>query len=170
MNWINGQISWIRGLAENLYYQARMFAQSIVDGLRNWVIPWVHDWINRIRSWYDWMQGYRAIITGWLMQARAVIDWLWHQAWGHLQAFLRDPLGYVLGWLLNPIRNLINWWGQYGPLLMTFVANELADLYTLWENGKRILQALIDDPEGFILDLIAPKFIDWLAGLIADNW
>lgn len=170
VNWINDRINWIRGFAESLYWQARGFAQAIVDGLRNWVIPWVQSWVNYIRSWYDWIQGYRSLITGWLMQARAVIDWLWHQAWGQLQAFLRDPIGYVLGWLLNPIRNFVNWWQRYGPLLMTFVANELAALYTLWTNGRRILEALVDDPEGFVLDLLAPMFIDWLAGLIADNW
>ena len=170
VNWINDRINWIRNFAQDLYWQAVNFATILRDGLRNWVIPWVHSWVNNIRSWYDWIQGYRWLVTDWLHRAQGIINWLWHEAAGHIQAFLRDPIGYVLGWLLDPIRNLINWWQRYGPLLMNFVANELADLWTLWENGKRILKALIDNPESFILDLLAPRFLDWLAGLIADNW
>lgn len=169
-NWIDDRINWLHGVAWGLYWQARGFAESIVNGLKYWVIPWVHAWINNIRSWYDWIQGYRWLIADWLIAARAAIEWLWHWAWGRLKAFLADPIGFVLGWLLNPIRNLINWWGQYGPLLMNFVANELGELWTFWENGKSTLKALIHDPEGFILDRLAPRFLDWAAGLIADNW
>jgi hypothetical protein len=29
---------------------------------------------------------------------------------------------------------------------------------------------LVDNPERFILDLLAPKVVDWLAGVIADSW
>jgi hypothetical protein len=159
-----------RSLAWDLYSRARGFAQNLVNGVYAWVRPYIDNAVNWVRGLYQWIQPYRDLITDWLGRVRSAIDWLRYQAWGRLQRFLADPIGFVLGWLLDPIRNLINWWKRYGPLLMNFVANELAELYTLWANGKRILKALVNNPEGFILDLLAPMFLDWLAGLIADNW
>lgn len=169
-SWAQGQINWLIGLAYSLYNQARDFAQSIVNQVYAWVRPYVDSAIHWLRGLYEWIQPFRELITGWLMGARAAVDWLWHRAWGALQAFLANPIGFVLGWLFDPIRNLINWWQTYGPGLMTFVANELHDLRTTWENGKRILKALVDNPEHFIFDLLAPMFLDWLEQLIADNW
>ena len=160
----------VRNLVWSLYWQARNFAQSIVNQVYAWTRPYVDNAINWLRGLYAWIQPYRDLITNWLVGARGAIDWLWHYAIGRLQAFLNDPIGFALGWLLTPIRNIVNFWQQYGPGLMTFVANELADLRTLWENGKRILKALVDNPEGFIFDLLAPMFLDWLEQLIADNW
>ena len=160
----------VQALAWSLYNQARNFAQGIVNRVYAWARPYIDSAVNWVRGLYQWIQPFKWLITQFLAGARSAISWLWHTAWGTLQAFLANPIGFVLGWLLNPLRNLINWWQRYGPLLMTFVANELSEWYTLWQNGKRILKALVNDPEGFILDLLAPRFLDWLAGLIADNW
>ena len=175
--WVNGARSLayslrdqIRNLAWSLYWQARSFAGGLVQQAKSALYYYVDVAKDWLRGRFDWILGFRDLIVNFLAPARAVISWLWHRAWGALQAFLNDPIGFVLGWLLNPIRNLINWWQRYGPGLMTFVANELADLRTLWENGKRILKALVDNPEGFIFDLLAPMFLDWLEQLIADNW
>lgn len=170
MNWVNDRIAWLRGIAYDLYNQARAFAQAAVDAFRYWVIPWVQGWVNNIRSWYDWIQGYRSLITGWLTQAKAVIDWLWHTAWGRLQAFLRDPIGYVLGWLLDPIRNLLGFWWDYGQRLRAFIVNDLSNLRNLLAAGFPLLRRFVDRPAETILELLAPVFIEWLAGLVADNW
>lgn len=170
VNFVTGQINWLRGHAENLVNAVYAWAQPYIAWAIAWIRPYIDQAVSWVRGLYEWVQSYRSLITGWLVSARGVIDWLWHQAAGQLQAFLSDPIGYVLGWLLAPIRNLINWWQQYGPMLQTFVANELAEWYTLWTNGKAVLKALIDNPEGFIFDALAPKFIDWAAGVIEDNW
>ena len=170
VNWINARIGWVHGRAVYLTNLARSFASSLVQQAKNVLYPYIDYWIRWVQARFEWIQPWRDLVTNWLVRAKGVIDWLWHTAWGGLQAFLNNPIGFVLGWLLDPIRNLINWWRTYGPGLMTFVANELADLRTLWDNGKRILKALVDNPESFIFDLLAPMFLDWLAGLIADSW
>ena len=170
VSWVHGRINWLTGLAYNLSNQARNFAQGLINGVYAWARPYIDNAINWLRGLYAWIQPFQWLITQFLAGAQGAISWLWHTAWGTLQAFLANPIGFVLGWLVDPIRNLINWWQRYGPGLMTFVANELADLRTLWDNGKRILRALVDNPEGFIFDLLAPMFLDWLEQLIADNW
>jgi len=170
VNWINDRINWLRGHAEWLVNAARAFAQWLANEVRAFARSYVDYWRTWLYNTFQWIQPLRDLIANWLTGARAVVDWLWHYAWGQLQAFLSNPIGFVLGWLLTPIVNLINWWQKYGSLLMTFVANELVDLYNLWNNGKLILAALVSDPQGFIFDLLAPKFLDWAAGVIADNW
>lgn len=169
-NWASGQLSWLQGYAFGLYLQVRAFAQSIVNAVYSWARPYIDNAIAWVRSIYEWVQPFRDLITNWLVGARAVIDWLWHYAWGQLQAFLSNPVGYVLGWLLTPITNLINWWQLHGSGLMDFVTNELPGLRNLLARGFAFLATFIDRPGQTILDLLTPIFLDWLEGLIADNW
>ena len=169
-SFINSQISWLRGHAEWLVGQARSFASGLVSGVYAWARPYIDQAVSWVRLLYEWVQPYRDLISSWLVRARGAIDWLKDYALGRLQSFLSDPVGYVLGWLLTPVRNIVNWWQQYGPLLMNYVANELSEWLTIWTNGKRVFKALVDDPEQFIFDLLAPKFINWLTGVLADNW
>jgi phage-related protein len=180
-SWAQGRISWVSGYAYGLYLQARnwidsqvssvrSWAQGLVSGVYAWARPYI-DWaVNGVRNLFAWIQPYRDLITNFLVGARSVISWLWHVAWGNLQAFLADPKGWVLRELLGPIVNGINWWKQYGPLLANFAANQLPNLLNLLGVGFGLLMRFVDRPGETILELIGERFIDWFAGLIADNW
>lgn len=168
--WANGRVSWLQGYAFGLYVQAINLVNSIRSAIENWARGYVDYWRGWLYDRFVWIQSFRDLIAGWLVRARAVIDWLWHYAWSRLQAFLNDPLGFALGWLLNPIRDAINWWQRYGPLLANFAANQLPDLLNLLSAGFSLLRRFVDRPGETILELIADAFVDWAAGVIADRW
>lgn len=168
--WASGRISWLQGYALGLYYQALNVVYGIRSQIEAALRPYVDAAISWVRSLYKWIQPYRELISGWLVQARSAVDWLWHHAWRQLQAFLANPLHFVLGWLIDPIRNAINWWQQYGPLLANFAANQLPSLLNLLAAGFSLLRRFVDRPAETILELIADTFVDWAAGVIADRW
>jgi hypothetical protein len=192
LDWINSQIAsvrgWVSGQFSNLwntfwgkvsdlysyaysqYTAAVSWARSKVDWAIAYLKDWATWWINWLRDRYEWILSYRWLVTDFLHGAQTVINWLWHTAWGNLQAFLADPKGWVLGTLLGPLIDGINWWRKYGPMLANFAVNQLPNLLNLLGVGFGLLMRFVDRPGQTILELIADRFIDWLAGLIADNW
>jgi hypothetical protein len=169
-NYIAGRVSYLISYAQSLYNQAVSYARTVYDSLYAWARPYIDTAVNAVRSLYTWVQPYRDLITSWLATAKGAIDWLRTQAINQLQAFLRDPLGYVLGLLFSPLRDWINFYNQFGTLLKTFVANELRDWSTTWANGKKVLKAFLDDPEKFVLDIVAPRLIDLLVDELTKRW
>lgn len=161
---------WLVDLAHRLKNEAIGWAQGAVDQVR----AWAEHYTNAARDWlynaFVWVQNFRDLLSNWLVGARAVIDWLWHHAWGQLQSFLANPLGYVLGWLLDPIRNFINWWSFWGGSLRDFVVQDLPGLRNLLARGLSFLLTFVDRPGETILNLLYPIFLSWVENLIADNW
>jgi hypothetical protein len=179
--WASGQIGSLRSLAYSLYNTARSYAYSLytsaitlarntANAVQSHLQGVINFWVGWLRDRYEWILSYRWLVTDFLHGAQSVISWLWHTAWSNLQAFLADPKGFVLRELLGPVIDGINWWRKYGPLLANFAANQLPNLLNLLGVGFGLLMRFVDRPGQTILELIADRFIDWLAGLIADNW
>ena len=168
--WVQGRISWLQGYAFGLFVQVGNRIAQAIAAVRRFFLDRVNWAIGFLRGLFGWIQHYRALITQWLVGARAVIDWLWHHAWGQLRAFLANPIAWVLGWLLSPITNLVNWWQRWGAGLMAFTVEDLPRLRNLLSRGFAFLSAFVDHPVDVILELLAPVVIEWAAGVLADNW
>ena len=170
ITWFNDTRNWLVDLAYRLKDEAIGWARGKADAVQTWARGYIDALIAWAVSVYQWLQPLRDLLSSWLPWVRGAIDWLKNYAWGHLQAFLANPLGYVLGWLLDPIVNLVNWWSAWGPGLRDFVVQDLPSLRNLLARGLSFLLNLVDHPMDVILEAIAPVFIDWLAHLIEENW
>ena len=168
--WMHGRISWMQGYAFGLYVQAISLINSIRSAIEAGIRAYIDGKVTWLLDKFGWVLPFKHLLPVWRDIILFVIHTLMQIAWQQVRDFLHNPIGFVLGPMFPRLMTVINFWSQYGSGLMTFVANELADLRTTWENGKIILRALVDDPERFIFDLLAPIFLDWLEQLIADNW
>jgi len=161
---------YLEGLIGAVYTYITDLLQIWLEAAIAAVTPFIQAAIAWVTDTFGWILDLQSLITGWLVAAKAVIDWLWNVAWTQLQAFLADPLGFVLGLLIDDIRNLLNWWIAWGEPLRNFVSEDLPALRNLLALGLTFLQTFVNDPLQTILDLIYPVFLDWLEDLIADNW
>jgi len=175
-SWINSIITWVTATrdwlwneAVRLMNEAIAWARAKADAVR----VWAEGYTNAVRDWlyntFVWIQGFRDLIANWLVAAKVVIDWLWHSAWNQLKAFLSNPIGYVLGWLLPPLQDFINWWALWGGAVRDFVTQDLPRLRNLLARGFAFLFNLVDHPQDVILGTITPIFLDWLGDRIRER-
>lgn len=169
-SWAQSWFDWLSSLAYSVRDEAIAIAQSLVNSVYDWAYPY----IDSVKWWvYDqfaWIQSYYDLVVNWLQTVRGGLDWLYWNAIGEIQAFLGDPLNYVLGWLRSPLEYWIGQLQQWGSDIIGFVTEDLADLRNLLATGYSFLMTFIDRPTETILELLVPTFVDWLAGLIADSW
>lgn len=170
ITWIHGRVNWLTDLAYRLKNEAIDWARGKADAVQTWARGYVDALIAWAVSVYQWLQPLRDLLGAWLPWVRGAIDWLKDYAWGHLQAFLANPIGYVMGWLLDPIVNLVNWWSAWGGSLRDFVVQDLPGLRNLLARGLSFLLTFVDRPGETILNLLYPVFLNWVENLIADNW
>lgn len=169
-HYIAVQINNTRNHAIGLVNGAITLTYTVRDTIYSVLYPYIDSWIAWVTDRFEWVTPYYDLIVNWLTGARAVIDWLWYQAWAQLQAFLSDSVGWVLGWLLTPITNIVNWWATWGDRLHGFVSEDLVRLRNLLARGFQFLDNFVDNPLDEILNLLAPVVIDWLEDQIAERW
>lgn len=168
--WAEGRINWLRQYAERLKNEAVQWARNSIDAAKATLYPYIDSVARGILDLFAWVDSYKWVITEWLQVSQASINWLRDWALGRLQSFLHDPIGYVLGWLLDPIVNLINWWAAWGHFLRDFVTQDLPALRNLLARGLGFLLTFVDRPGETILNLLYPIFLDWIEQVIVDNW
>ena len=91
--------------------------------------------------------------------------------WEGIQAFIKDPLGFLYNNVLLPLWNGLQWlWNEIYKRLPDWVRNGIdmvvklfteqipAFLRWLWEG----FQAFIQDPIGFLQKYIVQPFVDWI--------
>lgn len=179
--WVYEWVAYLEGVANNVYAVCIAYAYDTVMWAYNTLYGYFEDtwsWVYEVTDYYyhliwdriAWVTDYYDLIAGWLVYARDALNWLWQEAIHALQAFIADPIGFVLGTFYHPIIDTINAWATYGAALVDFAINDLPDIRSLLATGFSFLMNFIDRPVETVLELLVPTFVDWLAGLIADSW
>lgn len=169
-DWVVERVQGAINYAFDLYNAAIAFADEVGDLLETWVVNYVGYWIGWVVGQFNWIQPYYDLIANWLTGVTDVIDWLRNVAWSTLQAFLNDPIGFVLGWWLDSIIEVASWWIENGWNLANFIANELDAWRDLFARGLSFLSMFVDDPLETILTLLAPVVLDWLEERVVERW
>ena len=149
-------VNYYVSAAFSIWTDALYYARYIRDNFGSLLINFLSDPFgfigNVIRQalpaiypiWLDVMQFFTAVLQ---------------PAMGFITHFLSDPAGFVS----VIFRSLID--------VALMPLHPLLDFLAWWTStGASFLVQLIADPEKVLLDILAPKFIDWLLGLLAEKW
>ncbi len=124
--------------------------------------PWgvIHGFLGA--AW-DWLVGFYNDAAGTIRRYLGA-------AWTWLAALYADPY-HVIAALLGPgWAWLLSLFGLNPAGLIAFVRDAMVYWYNTWSLYRSVLTTFLRDPVRFVLDGLAPVFIDWLVQLVADNW
>lgn len=131
--------------------------------------PTLNGLIHSLDSVWAWVDYIVAWYLNWIDTVRYYVDF-YVSLHINLTAFLADPLGWVLGQQLNIFR----WWfallASYGEALHHFLTVDMTDVINFWSAWRVRLWDFFENPVDWILNRLAPAVVDWLAGVLADEW
>ncbi|MEM1820420.1 MAG: hypothetical protein QXU64_02380 [Thermofilaceae archaeon] len=125
-----------------------------------------------IKGFFSWLGELAAKAGQVLWELFTVhIPGFFRWVWEGIQAFIKDPLGFLYNNVLLPLWNGLQWlWNEIYKRLPDWVRNGIdmvvklfteqipAFLRWLWEG----FQAFIQDPIGFLQKYIVQPFVDWI--------
>jgi len=173
-NWVVWAVQWLSnfasGIGTTIWNTATAVFWALIAPFQNalnWLTTTLSAFGSQLLTFIQNVPGqiYAAVVQFWdTITAPLRYYWnVWTVLWNNfnqtLTAFLSDPGGYIANLLLSWITALL---APFRPLL---------DFLAWWQNkGAHYLVAFVDDPAQFVFDMVAPRFLSWLAQLIAENW
>jgi len=152
-NWLQGQISSIQNLiwqgdylVWELIERSVSFLSRTVDGLIENAVQWLSDQLALLQPW---VQGLIDAATAWLQD---IVD--------TATAWLLAQIDQAIGWVLDGLA----WIGYYKDLITVWLVGAKDFIDWLWTTASGPLIALLSDPMGFVLGLLATSLVDFL------NW
>lgn len=167
---VNDVYAWSTGAFDAVYHYAYDQAAGVLDwaiGAINAVYYYAYDIVVDV---YEYMSAYIDPYLVWLDDVSYFINWLADQAWYALQQFLAHPVDFVLGLFADSLRFWLPFLNDAGEALVAFVTEVMVDVYNLWQSHGDTLWDFLTDPLIWLFDLMSGTVLDWLAGLLADNW
>lgn len=137
------------------WLSALNFARTLYVNFGAFLIAFLHDPVGYVTSvintvLHSLLTGFNSIWQVWVS--------LIHPYLAVLSQILTDPIGFILS-VLHVLF----------PALFA-IYDDLIKFIQWWRAaGSNYLVNFVNNPVGFILDLIAGTFLEWLANLIADN-
>lgn len=169
-NWLVNSVYDLNNAFRNLPTTIQTMLDAVYQGIQdklNW-LTWLRDNAGNILNnlIYQTAQFIWNNLPSWakdaLYKVSQKIDGLisfYNAVAGEIHKFLNNPLAYVLGAIFKDFTNIVQ-----------TVSNDWQYFSWLFNEGKKYLVDFFRDPAGFILEMIADVFLQWLADLLAEKW